>query len=212
MKVHYKSKDYVNSTLSSEPRPIIVMHSCVLPCSVVLDSLWPRRLACQAPLSVGFNQARILDWLPFLSPGNLPNSGIKPVSPASPALAGEFFTMKPPGKPIILMSKYQVEHMGQKSGQKIWWVNHVCRSERMMLPHSGSTLVKKYSSSQHRTLVKPQAVWSIKDCKEFRHFHKEILILEFSLLFEAWGPRHASSRQVGYHFDFTYLLWDFTTS
>ena len=30
--------------------------------------------------------------LPFLTPGDLPNPGIKPVSLRSPALAGEFFT------------------------------------------------------------------------------------------------------------------------
>ena len=30
--------------------------------------------------------------LPFPSPGNLPNPGIKPASLASPALAGRFFT------------------------------------------------------------------------------------------------------------------------
>ena len=35
--------------------------------------------------------------MPFLTPGNLPNPGIKPVSPASPALAGRFFTTIPPG-------------------------------------------------------------------------------------------------------------------
>ena len=34
---------------------------------------------------------------PFLSPENLPNPGIKPMSPA---LAGGFFTIEPPEKPI----------------------------------------------------------------------------------------------------------------
>ena len=34
---------------------------------------------------------------PFPSPGDLPNPGIKPVSPSSPALAGGFFTTAPPG-------------------------------------------------------------------------------------------------------------------
>ena len=34
-------------------------------------------------------QARILKWLPFPSPGDLPTS---------PALAGEFFTTESPGK------------------------------------------------------------------------------------------------------------------
>ena len=40
----------------------------------------------------GIFQARILEWLPFPPPGDLLDPGIKPVSPASPAIAGEFFT------------------------------------------------------------------------------------------------------------------------
>ena len=38
-------------------------------------------------------QARILDWLPCPSPGDLPNPGIKPTSLTSPALAGKSFTI-----------------------------------------------------------------------------------------------------------------------
>ena len=40
-------------------------------------------------------QARILEWLPLSFPGYLPDPGIKPESPASPALAGGFFTTEP---------------------------------------------------------------------------------------------------------------------
>ena len=40
----------------------------------------------------GISQARILEGLPCPPPGDLSNPGIKPVSLASPALAGEFFT------------------------------------------------------------------------------------------------------------------------
>ena len=40
----------------------------------------------------GTFQARTLEWLPFLSPGDPPNPGIELSSLASPALAGEFFT------------------------------------------------------------------------------------------------------------------------
>ena len=41
----------------------------------------------------------------MLSSGDLPNPGIKPVSPA---LAGEFFTTEPPGKAInlLIFAKY----------------------------------------------------------------------------------------------------------
>ena len=45
-------------------------------------------------------QTRVLEWAVISSPGDLPNTGIKPMTPASPALAGGFFTTEPPGKPF----------------------------------------------------------------------------------------------------------------
>ena len=52
---------------------------------------------CSLPGSAvhGISQARMLDGLPFPSPGDLPGPGIEPLSPASPALAGRFFTAAP---------------------------------------------------------------------------------------------------------------------
>ena len=41
------------------------------------------------------------EGLPFPSPADLPNPGIEP---ASPALAGVFFTAEPPGKPVHFFS------------------------------------------------------------------------------------------------------------
>ena len=46
----------------------------------------------------GILQARILEWVAFLSLGALPNPGIEPTSPA---LTGRFFTTEPPGKPCL---------------------------------------------------------------------------------------------------------------
>ena len=61
---------------------------CVLSCSVVSDSLWPPwTVAHQAPLSVEFSSQEYSSGLPFPPPGDLPDSGIKPTCPASPALA-----------------------------------------------------------------------------------------------------------------------------
>ena len=54
--------------------------------SVVSDSAAPWTVACQAPLSMGFFQQDCWSGLPFPPPGNLPNLGIEPKSPASPAL------------------------------------------------------------------------------------------------------------------------------
>ena len=52
---------------------------------------------------MGFFQARILEWLPFHNPKDLPNPGIKLSSLRSPALAGRFFTSEPPGKPSLAL-------------------------------------------------------------------------------------------------------------
>ena len=38
----------------------------------------PWTVACQAPLSVGFSRQEYCSGLPFPSPGDLPNPGIKP--------------------------------------------------------------------------------------------------------------------------------------
>ena len=59
----------------------------------------PWTVAYQALPSMGFPRQEYLSGLPFPSPGDLPDPGIKPVSLASPALVGSFFTTEPPGKP-----------------------------------------------------------------------------------------------------------------
>ena len=45
-----------------------------------LVTLWT--VACQAPLSMGFSRQEYWSGLPFSSPGDLPNPGIEPGSPA----------------------------------------------------------------------------------------------------------------------------------
>ena len=52
----------------------------------------PWTVALQAPLFMGFSRQEYCSVLPFPSPGDLPNPGIKPASFMSPALAGGFFT------------------------------------------------------------------------------------------------------------------------
>ena len=59
----------------------------------------PWTVAYQAPLSVGFCRQEYWSGLPFPSPGDLPNSGIEPTSPA---LVGRFFITEPPGNPILI--------------------------------------------------------------------------------------------------------------
>ena len=57
----------------------------------------PWTVAHQAPPTMGFSRQEYWSGLPFPSPGNLPDLGIKP---RSPALWADALTSEPPGKPI----------------------------------------------------------------------------------------------------------------
>ena len=70
---------------------VLVTQSCLTLC----DSM---EVAHQAPLSMEFSRQEYFSGLPFPSPGNLPNPGIKP---GSPAFQADTLTSEPPGKPIV---------------------------------------------------------------------------------------------------------------
>ena len=53
----------------------------------------------------GIFQARIWSGFSFPPPGDLPKSGIEPVSPTSLALEGRFFTTEPPGKKLLSLRR-----------------------------------------------------------------------------------------------------------
>ena len=72
-------------------------------------TLWT--VAYQAPLSMGFSRQEYWSGLPFPSPGDLPDSGIEP---GSPALEADALTSEPPGKmmkvqQIVLLRIFQSE-------------------------------------------------------------------------------------------------------
>ena len=57
----------------------------------------PWAVAYQIPLSMGFSRQEYWSGLPFPSPGDLPNPGIEP---RSPALQADALSSEPPGKPF----------------------------------------------------------------------------------------------------------------
>ena len=73
----------------------------ILNCSVVFNSVTLWITACQAPLSMEFFRPEYWSGLPFSTPRDLPNPGIKLVSPVFLSLAGGFFTTESTGKPIV---------------------------------------------------------------------------------------------------------------
>ena len=66
-------------------------------------------------ISMGFSQQEYWSRLPFPPPGDFPDPGIEHVSPVSCALAGGFFTIKPPGNP----KEKQQNDRGNKKGNKM---------------------------------------------------------------------------------------------
>ena len=79
---------------------------CALSRSVVSDFFaTPWTVASQTPPSREFPRQEYWSGLPFPPPGDLPNPGIKPMSPA---LAGRFLTTVPLGKPLTLPTSLYV--------------------------------------------------------------------------------------------------------
>jgi len=64
----------------------------------------PLTAAHQAPPSMGFPRQEYWSGFPFLFLWDLPEPGIKPMSPALP---GRFFTTEPPGKTFWL-ARYEI--------------------------------------------------------------------------------------------------------
>ena len=78
---------------------VLVAQSCLTLCNPV------HCVARQVSLCMEFSRQEYRSGLPFPSPGDFPNPGIKP---ASPVLAGRFFTTEPPGKPFAYCSIYYI--------------------------------------------------------------------------------------------------------
>ena len=62
----------------------------------------PWTVTYQAPLSMGFSRQECWSGLPFPSPGDLPDPGIEP---GSPALQADALPSEPPGKPPVGLLK-----------------------------------------------------------------------------------------------------------
>ena len=86
-------------------------------CVCLLNHIWlfvtPWTIACQDPLSMEFSRQEYWSGLPLSTPGDLPDTGIIPVSFASPTLSGRFFITVPPVKPIV--SQTHQKHVFKKN-------------------------------------------------------------------------------------------------
>ena len=72
------------------------VHAQSLNCVQLYDPM-----ACQAPLSMKFSRKEYWSRLPFLTPRNLPDPGIKPLSLASSTLQVESLPLRHPGSSCL---------------------------------------------------------------------------------------------------------------
>ena len=78
---------------------MVICHKWKWSSSVMSDSATLWIVAYQAPPCMEFSRQEYWSGLPYPSPGDLPNPGIEP---GSPALQADALTSEPPGKPGYL--------------------------------------------------------------------------------------------------------------
>ena len=77
---------------------------------------------------MGFSRQEYWSWLPFPSPGDLPNPEIELLSPGSPTLAGRFFAAEPSESEVF-------------EGERIPWGKRSLASTALSLPSPLSDLL-----------------------------------------------------------------------
>ena len=92
---------------------ILLLAKSLQSCPTLCNSL-----DCSLPSSSvhGILQAGILEWLPFPSPGDLLDPGIKPRSSVSPALAEGFFTTSATWKAHVSLVALVLDSLGLEDG------------------------------------------------------------------------------------------------
>ena len=105
----------------------LVNHCCAVLSRVQLSAA-PWILAHQAPLSVGFPRQEYWSGLWFSSPGDLPNSRIKPMSSASPAPQESSLPLSHRGSPPCLTEKLGIYLLHQIFWSLSQWfvTNSIC--------------------------------------------------------------------------------------
>ena len=89
--LHYRISDI--QTRRCLLKMLLSFHMCyMLSCSVMSDSVTPWTVACQIPLCMEFSRQEYWSGLPFPSPGDLPDPGTEPASPALQVILNHWAT------------------------------------------------------------------------------------------------------------------------
>ena len=91
----------------------------------------------------GISQARILEWVAFPSTGDLPDPGVKPVSPAAPALQAEPLPLSHQESPLWCMLQFNCYKGNDSKNLPCWCLK--CLPLNQWLKNTSSSM-KTYES------------------------------------------------------------------
>ena len=146
---------------------MLVAWSCPTLCN-------PMTAAHQAPLSMKFSRQEYWSWLPFPFPGDLPDPGVKP---RSPALQADPLPSEPPEKPLLNRCFTVIVSFSNPSGRHMlgvlqsfggwwygcyWWDVSYVREQSLELGVAIPTLVSSPADKKKDKLdswVIPFSVW-----------------------------------------------------
>ena len=108
---HYKNGEFIFGKMECDHKNRVnhfhlhLLFRLIRTCSInrvqLFAILWT--VAHHAPLSMGFPRQEYCSGLPLLSPGDLPDPGIQP---GSPALQADSLPTEPPGKPLNFFTAF----------------------------------------------------------------------------------------------------------
>ena len=105
----------MDNTLKGLVRHAYYRCVCVLSRIRLFATVWT--VVHQVPLSMEFSRQRYWSGLPFPTPGDLPNPGIKPVSPVAPVLQADSLPLSHQGSPWV---SPRTLIFGQNNHKRIW--------------------------------------------------------------------------------------------
>ena len=113
---------------------MIVLWAQSLSCVQLSATLWTA--SYQAPLSMGFFRQEYWSELPFPSPEDLPDPGIKPALLMSAAVAGGFFTASATQEAHFSKSELSFKNSHSLIHREVWALFFISCSEDVFIPFS----------------------------------------------------------------------------
>ena len=159
---------------------------CCLVAKSCLTLLRPRGLYLSVLLPMGFPRQKCWSGLPFPSPADLPDPGIKPVSPV---LASGFFTTELPGKSTLKYFHTNVHSSTVHSSQKVGMTQMPIRGwvDKGIVEHTHSGILfshKKEWSAETRCNNVEESQQHYAEVKEFRYRKVHVVWLHLHEIYQ----------------------------